>query len=144
MEKEKQIEEMAKEYGEVKKKIIDILTEILRWEPYYFISRGIVYENDLPKIADALIEAGIGDMKEAEAEANRYEMLYMLQGRDMALAERRAHDAEHHAKVAERALINEIKSRIKMTGDNASLVYVYYGHAINQAEKELAEERKDD
>ena len=69
MEKEKQIEEMAKEYGEVKKKIIDILTETLRWEPYYFISRGIIYENDLPKIADALIEAGIGDMKEAKHRA---------------------------------------------------------------------------
>lgn len=79
-------------------------------------------------IADALIAAGIVDksdyasmketavrykaevskagarVKEAEAEANRYEMLYKLQNRDMALAERRAHDAEHRAEVAERAL----------------------------------------
>ena len=55
-------------------------------------------------IADALIAAGIGDVKDVEAEANRYEMLYKLQNRDMALAERRAHDVEHRAEVAERAL----------------------------------------
>lgn len=75
--------------------------------------------------ADALIAAGIGDVEDVEAEANRYEMLYKLQNRDMALAERRAHDveivqkiaasatamavleaakAEHRAEVAERAL----------------------------------------
>lgn len=80
------------------------------------------------RLADALIAAGIVDksdyasmketavrykaevskagarVKEAEAEANRYEMPYKLQNRDMALAERRAHDAEHRAARAERAL----------------------------------------
>lgn len=85
-------------------------------------------ERTAGRLADALIAAGIVDksdyasmketavrykaevskagarVKEAEAEANRYEMLYKLQNRDMALAERRAHDAEHRAEVAERAL----------------------------------------
>lgn len=51
---------------EMKKKIEDILYDNIRWAPYYFISRGIVYEDDLKKIADALISAGIGDVKEAE------------------------------------------------------------------------------
>lgn len=55
---------------EVKKKIINILTETLRWEPYYFISRGIVYE-----IADALIAAGIGDVKATEHRAEVAEKL---------------------------------------------------------------------
>lgn len=55
-------------------------------------------------VADALIAAEIGDVKEAESEANRYERLYKLQSRDMLLAERRAHEAEHRAKVAEKAL----------------------------------------
>lgn len=51
------------------------------------------------------IESGeLGDVKEAEAEANRYEMLYKLQNRDMAIAERRAYDAEHRALVTEKAL----------------------------------------
>lgn len=135
---------------EVKKKIIDIITETLRWEPYYFIIRGIVYEDDLPKIADALIEAGIGDMKEAEAEANRYEMLYMLQGRDMALAERRAHDAEHHAKVAERALeLCEIAYILALNGkqhegiSQQAIVSDLGVHKffIEQAEKELSKEQ---
>ena len=54
---------------ELKNKITEILTENLRWEPYYFISRGIAYEEDLQKIADALIAAGIGDVKAAERRA---------------------------------------------------------------------------
>ena len=95
-------------------------------------------------MADALIAAGIGDVKDVEAEANRYEMLYKLQNRDMALAERRAHDAEHRAEVAERAF--------------SKLVHEMYEHGIRpmcdekffiesrlkEAEKELVEERKDD
>lgn len=51
-------------------------------------------------VADALIAAGIGDVKEAES----YERLYKLQSSDMLLAERRAHEAQHRAKVAEKAL----------------------------------------
>lgn len=49
---------------ELKKKIVEILDNNIRWQPYYYISRGIVYEDDLKNIADALIEAGIGDVKE--------------------------------------------------------------------------------
>lgn len=103
---------------EVKKKIIDIITETLRWEPYYFISRGIVYENDLPKIADALIEAGIGDMKEAE----------------------------HRAEVAERALKDCSKRLLVFTksfGDGATEEEVY-NKMIKIAEKELSEEEEDE
>ena len=107
-------------------------------------------------IADALIAAGIGDVKEAEAEANRYEMLYKLQNRDMALAERRAHDAEHRAEVAERALkrfaeniscedcpfFSDCSSLEKMK-DSVHSNYCFAEY-LRQAEKELAEERKDD
>lgn len=82
-------------------------------------------------VADALIAAGIGDVNATKEKFEGY--YYFEVAREKQRAER-----------AERALINEIKSRIKMTGDNASLVYVYYGHAINQAEKELEEERKDE
>lgn len=48
---------------ELKKKIVDILSDNIRWVPYYFISRGIVYEDDLKNLADALIAAGIGDVR---------------------------------------------------------------------------------
>lgn len=118
-------------------------------------------ETEAGSIADALIAAGIGDVKEAEAEANRYEMLYKLQNQDMALAERRAHDAEHRAEVAEdelarhkRALriagdkfINEV---CNMRGEDISDKCDYkcdtcfYDYYLQQAEKELAEEGKDD
>lgn len=51
---------------ELKKKICEILNNNIRWQPYYYISRGIVYEDGLKNIADALIAAGIGDVKEVE------------------------------------------------------------------------------
>ena len=105
---------------------------------------------------DALIAAGIGDVKDVEAEANRYEMLYKLQNRDMALAERRVHDVEHRAARAERALekfaenitcedcpfFSDCASSEKME----DLIHSNYCFAeyLRQAEKELAEERKDD
>ena len=97
---------------ELKKKIVEVLFPVIKsgniscneenackrcWFPCEI-------ERTAGRLADALIAAGIGDVKEVEAEANRYEMLYKLQNRDMALAERRAHDVEHRAERAERAL----------------------------------------
>ena len=91
---------------------------------------------------DALIAAGIGDVKETEAEANRYEMLYKMQSRDMVLAERKVyeaerkvHEAEHRAARAERAL--QIADEL---GELCGRKEDY----VQQAEKELAEEGKDD
>lgn len=141
---------------ELKKKIVKVLKETINWTTDYSIPIGIVYKSELDKIADALISAGIGDVKDVEAEANRYEMLYKLQNRDMALAERRAHDAEHRAEVAEMALkkfaenitcedcpfFSDCASSEKME----DLMHSNYCFAeyLKQAEKELAEEEKDD
>lgn len=112
---------------ELKKKIVDILVNCKSdcdGNPYIENCRE-------QQLADALIEAGIGDVKEEKEKLEgRY---YWEVAREKFRAER-----------AERALINEIKTRIKMTGDYEALVYTYYGNAIQQAEKELAEERKDD
>lgn len=105
-------------------------------------------------IADALIAAGIGDVEDVEAEANRYEMLYRLQNRDMALAERRAHDAERRAELAERALnkfaenvtcedcpfFSDCSSLEKMK-DSVHSNYCYAEY-LRQAEKELAKDGK--
>lgn len=139
-----EIEELVKEvcgdeYDELKKKIVEVLKPVIRagniscneenackkcWFPCEI-------ERTAGRLADALIAAEIGDVKEAEAEANRYEMLYKLQNRDMALAERRAHDAEHRAKVLGRTLAI-MKGKRLISG----VVDDY----IVQAEKELAEE----
>lgn len=134
-------------------------------------------ERKFEHAADALIAAGIGDVKEAEAEVNRYETLYKLQGRDMALAERRAYEAELRAEVAESelerytALIKPLEHRAEVAemalkkfaenitcedcpffSDCASsekmedLMHSNYCFAeyLKQAEKELAEEEKND
>ena len=88
--------------------------------------------------ANALIAAGIGDVKEVEAEANRYETLYRLQGRDMALSERRAHDAEHRAEVAERALKDVCTNVVKDEEDDLAIeprARVLYKAYLRQAEK---------
>lgn len=93
-------------------------------------------------IADALIAARIGDVKDVEAEANRYEMLYKLQNRDMALAERRAHDVEHRAQVAENEL-KLYKLAVKIWQERYSDIRCFnFNIALRQAEKELAEEWK--
>lgn len=123
------------------------------------IAAGIVDKSDYASMKETAVrykaevsKAG-ARVKEAEAEANRYEMLYKLQNRDMALAERRAHDAEHRAEVAERALqkfaetitcedcpfFSDCASSEKME----DLIHSSYCFAeyLRQAEKELAEEK---
>ena len=106
---------------ELKKKIIEIIS------PY-------VVERWHEHIADALIVAGIGDVKEAEMERKAYEVAasqYMI---EFETQKYWREVAEHHAEVAERA------GKIA-----ASKVFDYaYEEAVAQAEKELAEEGKDD
>ena len=118
---------------ELKKKIVDIALHA-EWTDM-FGDHNSIGKYAANAIADALIAAGIGDVKEAEAEANRYEMLYKMQSRDMALLERKVHEAEHRAKVLGRTL-----AIMKGKGLISDVVDDY----IVQAEKELAEEMKDD
>ena len=149
-------EEKTMTNEELKKKIVEILEETeYEWTEE---KNGYILQIFYDKLADALIAAGIGDVKDVEAEANRYEMLYKLQNRDMALAERRAHDVEHRAEVAEMALKNacedvkEIVSFLIELSERVDGLHVegYLPEEsepkayINRAEKELAEERKDD
>lgn len=118
---------------ELKKKIVEALKNtVIGYDcGHAIIAKNFYAERVFERFTDALIAAGIGDVNATKEKLEGY--YYFEVAREKQRAER-----------AKRALINEIKSRIKMTGDNASLVYVYYGHAINQAEKELAEERKDE
>lgn len=114
---------------ELKKKIVDILSDNIRWVPYYFISRGIVYEDDLKNIADALIEAGIGDVKENENRARAAEFAAKTVT-DKAI--RKYKEMKHRAEVAERAVHFLVYDNSEYT----------YDDAIEQAEKELSEEEK--
>ena len=125
---------------ELKKKIVEIIINAI-WKDAE-ADYDSTDETEAGSIADALIEAGIGDVKDVEAEANRYEMLYKLQNRDMALAERRAHDVEHRAEKAERALRDELVQKAIRLG--VTDICPWYIQALNEAEKELAEEMKDE
>ena len=144
---------------ELKKKIVDIIQMKLQECPFQPI--GITYGEAAEYVADALIAAKIGDVKEANFEADHY--WNMWQGACVELER-----AEHRAEVAERAL-REACSRawsIECTcpsifEDNDECSECYKNQSekryeekdtidclgkklLEQAEKELAEERKDD
>lgn len=87
--------------------------------------------------ASALISEGIGDVKEAKFEADHY--WRMWQG---ALVE--LERAEHHAQVAENEL-KLYKLAVKIWQERYSDIRCFnFNIALRQAEKELAEEGKDD
>ena len=106
----------------------------IRWQPYYYISRGIVYEDDLKNIADALIAAGIGDVKRHRVFVSKDGSIKQLySGEEVEKIAREREEYKHHAEVVERA------GKIA-----ASKVFDYtYEEAVAQTEKELAEERKE-
>ena len=121
---------------ELKKKIVEILCKV--WlEPV-----PCTAERKFERIADALIAAGIGDTSDLEVKCEVLQRDVDNLTRTMEEGAEELEEAEHRAEVAKRALEHEIKNRINITGDVESLVYTYYGRAIYQAEKELAEEGK--
>lgn len=124
---------------ELKKKIVEIIINAI-WKDAE-AEYDSTDETEAGSIADALIAAGIGDVKEAETEANRYEMLYSLQSRDMALAERKAYESEHRAAKAEKALKHAVNSCIAHW-ETSSKKRWWYKYFLREAEKELAEEGK--
>ena len=117
-------------------------------------------------IADALIAANIGDVTAYKAEAEYWEKICKFEGDEYHTtiknaAEHARHlmqerdEYKHRAEVAERALFNTKKECISAERKIATtkngrysfserLIALFAGEAIKQAEKELAEERKDD
>lgn len=116
---------------ELKKKIVEILNDVTT-EPMIYKGRYLgdtqMPELKINAIADALIAAGIGDVKKEKFEADHY--WNMWQG---ALVE--LERAEHRAEVAERAL--QIADEL---GELCGRKEDY----VKQAEKELAEEGKNE
>lgn len=150
---------------EMKKKIVEVLDENIRWEPYYFINRGIVFEENLKNIADALIAAGIGDISamleylktaSKNAEEQRKNLIEIQNTQLDDLNNLRKY-AERRAEVAERAFDLMLKREKNLRcihsftncDKNCEECWKEYfskqkqGY-LEQAEKELEEERKDE
>lgn len=104
-------------------------------------------------VADALIAAKIGDVKDLQAQVDVLEItnIALQAGYDDAEKDRlywvdKYKEAEHRAEVAERALGNlAYKIAVVKFGDMSTVAMEKVKNAaLEQAEKELAEERKDD
>lgn len=109
------------------------------------------------EFADALIAAGIGDVKDLQAQVNVLEItnIALQAGYDDAEKDRlywvdKYKEAEHRAEVAEKAFSNCIENFVKFQYEQKSIQLdnVFLDEVIKkclqQAEKELAEERKDE
>ena len=139
---------------ELKKKITEIIGDVyLVNAPIKDVYKPIFME----KIADALIAAGIGDVKEAEKEYR--DAIFLAVTSQTMTSERSRYIelnkniAEHRAEVAERALdlcetayILSLNHRATegVSGQAIASDLGIHKFFMEQAEKELAEERKDD
>ena len=119
---------------ELKKKIWKTILDTI----YNYPDDAQLYNHWLFHVADALIAAGIGDVKEAELERKAYEVAsnqYRIW----------LEEQQDRAKVAERALVMACANMVKDEKSNVNIEYVihvlYYKY-LKQAEKELAEGRK--
>ena len=123
---------------ELKKKITEIIGDVyLVNAPIKDVYKPIFME----KIADALIAAGIGDVKDLQAQVDALEItnIALQAGHDGAEKDRlywvnKYKEAEHRAEIAERAGKIAVNKVFDYTWDEA----------VAQAEEELAEERKDE
>ena len=92
---------------------------------------GAIYEEQ--KERDSEIMSRLAELED------KIESGELCDGAELGQVKKDRDEYKHRAQVAERALENEIKNRINITGDVENLVYAYYGRAIYQAEKRLAE-----
>lgn len=129
---------------ELKKKIVEALKNtVIGYDcGHAIIAKDFYIERVFEVFADALIAAGIGDVKEAKFEADHY--WRMWQG---ALEE--LERAEHRAEAAERALKNlaqfcakGARCYLQSDEDVKERERELYDGWIKQAKKELSEEGK--
>ena len=126
---------------ELKKKICDIIA------PY------VSAYGDDERIADALIAAGICDVSNIILLADNALLDIVIHKAEVRSMEKRVKDAEHRAAMAERALdlcetayILSLNHRATegISGQAIASDFGIHKFFMKQAEKELAEERKDD
>lgn len=135
---------------ELKKKIVDIALHA-EWTDM-FGDHNSIGKYAANAIADALIAAGIGDVKDLQAQVDALEMtnIALQAGYDDAEKDRlywvnKYKEAEHRADVAERALRNRARKYVDLQGypawDIAALAdEIVVPDDLKQSEKELAEE----
>lgn len=125
---------------ELKKKIVEVvLNSEITGIQIRAITGGVSTANS---IADALIAAGIGEVKESENKATAAELVAQAAA---STAIKKIAEWKHRAEVAERALYNCcFNSLFAPFGVNRPTVDELYGAHLERAEKELAEEEKDD
>lgn len=137
---------------ELKKKIVNVL-ESVKLRHYIDEDNKIMVTSVIPQYliqttADALIAAGIGDVKEYKCKKSKTEVFVQEQ-----FAEKHgftpdctpyyiAEQYKHRAEVAEKALRDALEMVIGEFGGGPLEEEVK--SALEQAEKELAEERKDE
>lgn len=153
---------MTKE--ELKKKIVEVIREFRDSKPIVPNDYGlqIISGSTDRELADALIAAGIGDVKDLQAQVNVLEItnIALQAGYDDAEKDRlywvnKYKEAEHRADVAERALRNaapRLNCRGGLGKGFCKVDKCDYYHCNNddgcvkahldQAEKELAEEKR--
>lgn len=126
---------------ELKKKIIEVLEETeYEWTEQ---KNGYILQIFYDKLADALIEAGIGDVQ------SLVDGTCVLCVKDKGIMrlynEQEINEMIHRKEVAERALLLACANVVKDEKDDVDmelLVLVVYDKYLKQAEKELAEEGK--
>ena len=93
----------------------------------------------IAECTDALIAAGIGDVKESENKATAAELVAQAAA---STAIKKIAEWKHRAEVAEKALEHAVNVYIAHT-ETSSKKKWRYKYFLREAEKELAEERKD-
>lgn len=133
---------------ELKKKIVDILQRKLQDCPLQ--PHGIMYRDVAEYIADALIAAGYGDVKDLQAQVDALEITnialqagYYGAEKDRLYWVNKYKEAEHRAEVAEKALKHAVNVYIAHT-ETYSKKKWWYKYFLREAEKEIAEEGKDE
>lgn len=125
---------------ELRKKIVDVLRGNIEYELHYFPDDNYTeLEVDYDKLADALITAGLCDKNTLD---ERYQTLMAAGFVQLASLRLDLEKVLHRAEVAERAARDLIAYYCNYTiqSDIDSSLSV----ALQQAERELAEEKKDD
>ena len=127
---------------ELKKKIVEIIINAI-WKDAE-ADYDSTDETEAGSIADALIEAGVVD-KSDYASMKETAVKYKA---EVSKAGARAKEAEHRAEVAERAVYNMAYGEWQREGARRAICEKYAPSTardyLDRAEKELAEERKDD
>lgn len=136
---------------ELKKKIISALQSVEFVTEKGWCGQCISLRLDYSAIADALIAAGIGDVKDLQVQVDSLEItnIALQAGYDDAEKDRlywvnKYKEAEHRAEVAEKAF-DDLADEIYQHDVRPICDKEFFKQArFEQAEKELAEERKDD